>query len=171
MKLQTSLQLVATLLALGANPASAQMAPMTNDHAPGLIGETYTGAEFGYRHHSDASPKVEHRYGFIVSRPIDQEIRNTDAAFRYNYTRGGANGVISQTHEFAASLLHYAPAGEVKPFLEGQLGWAWSRGATRQSSAVYSAGAGIELLLAPRLAFTPFARFRSAPQFHDDTWE
>lgn len=173
MKLQTSLKIAALAAGwlLGARPLTAQTMPATSgEFAPGLIGDTYTGIEFGYTHRSDGPPDVLHRYGAIVSRPIDDELVHTDAAVRYNYTRSGANGLINQTHEFAASLLHYVPVGGAKPFLEGQLGLAWQRGAVHQSSVAYAAGAGVELLLAPRVALTPFAQFKSLPRFHDDVW-
>jgi hypothetical protein len=174
MKLQTSLKIAAAMAGLvlaGSRPALAQTMPgFTNDYAPGLIGETYTGAEFGYLNRSDRTPEVMHRYGFIVSQPIDHELTRTDAAFRYSYLRGSANGIVGQTHELAASLLHYVPAGEVKPFLQGELGYAWARGLSHQNSAVFAGRVGVEILLAPRLAFTPFAQYRSTPAFHDDGW-
>src|SRR5438128_1386588 len=106
MKLQTSLKIAAAaaVFLLGMNrPMGAQtMATMPSDTAPGLIGDTYTGVEFGYTHRTDGPPDVMHRFGAIVSRPINDELNHTDAAMRYNYTRSSANGLLRQTHEFAA---------------------------------------------------------------------
>jgi hypothetical protein len=174
MKLQTSLKIAAAAAALcfGANrPVAAQtMATVPSDMAPGLIGETYTGVEFGYTHRTDGPPDVMHRYGAIVSQPINDELNHTDAAVRYNYTRSSANGILGQAHEFAASLLHYVPVGGVKPFIEGQLGFAWTRGATDGNSVMYAGTAGVEMLMSPRVALTPFAQFKSMPRLHDDVW-
>jgi hypothetical protein len=150
--------------------AQAPSIPVT-DLAPGLLGSTYTGLDYGYTHHSSSAPNALHRWGFISSRPIYDELRNTDAAFRYNYTRGSSSGDLMQMHEVAASLQSYMIVGEAKPFVEGQVGWAWSRsGAGGQSGAMYSGTVGVELGVMPQVTFTPFLRFRSSPRFHADNW-
>lgn len=135
-----------------------------------LLGQTYSAAEFGYTHHVESAPRALRRYGFVSSRPL-VEAQNVDAAFRYNYTRGSAFGVSGHQHDLAMSFTGYLPLAQVKPFVRGDLGWAWTKvGGVKDDSFVYLVGVGVEVPLAPRLALTPFLNFEEARQFHDRVW-
>ncbi|HVS51789.1 MAG TPA: hypothetical protein VHD62_05485 [Opitutaceae bacterium] len=175
MKIKTSLKLAlaGALLAGGATTAMfAQSAtPLSPADNGGLLGQEYTGVEFGYTHHVESAPAVLHRYGFVSSRPLVEAKENVDAAFRYNYTRGSAFGSLVTQHDVAVAFTGYLPLGTAKPFVEGDAGWAWQRGdVAHQSGFMYLIGAGVELAVAPRVAVAPFVNYTEAPRFHDHIW-
>jgi hypothetical protein len=175
MKIKPSVKLAISgaLLALGvsASALAQSAAPVMNTDSGGLLGQTYTGVEFGYTHHVEGLPSVLHRYGFVSSRPLTEAKENVDAAFRYNYTRGSALGATATQHDVAVAFTGYLPLQNVKPFIEGDAGWVWSRGdAAHESSFLYLFGAGAEFALARQLALTPFVTYQEAPRFHDHVW-
>jgi hypothetical protein len=172
MKTKPSLHCIVTVVGLAlASALNANEVPQSNADSPGLLGKTYSGLEFGYTHHVEGAPDVLHRYGFVSSRPLAEAKENVDAAFRYNYTRGSAFGLHADQHDIAMGFTGYLPTPDAKPFIEGELGWAWTKvGGVKDNSLVYTLGAGVELRLNPRLSLAPFVQFQDAPQFHDRLW-
>jgi hypothetical protein len=172
MKIPSSLHLLTVAAALAAGPAFAQSpAMMSAEETGGLLGQTYSGLEFGYTHHIESAPRTLHRYGFISSKPIDDFGSNTDAAFRYDFMRGSGSGARFDQHELGISLLRYTVQGEVKPFVHADIGYLWQKaGAEREESFAYRLGAGVELKLKPRVSLTPFFSYRDARQVEQRSW-
>jgi len=163
--------------------ASAQMA--TNTPAPGdlstatgtgygLLGADYAGAEFGYIHHIDGPPRVMHRYGFVANRPVTplSSSVNVDAMFKYNYTTGSDSGIHAWQHDAMIGSTAYLNLARIKPFVEGNVGWAWTAGnvASKNDSFAYLVGGGAEVQVAERFVITPYANFREATHFHSHGW-
>ena len=152
-----SLLCLATV-ALSMPAASAQAPELALEDNSNYLGETYTGLEYGYIRAKDRVPRVLHRYGFVSSKPLQP---NVDAAFRYNFTSGSAAGVRVRQHDFAMSFTGYLPHGLVTPYLQGDLGWAWTRAAAvRDSSVAWLVGAGAELQLNRHFSLTPYINYR-----------
>ncbi len=157
--------LAAWFIALVLGPAGAGLAQ--TDAGAGLLGQTYSGIEFGYTHHVEAAPRALHRYGFVSSRPLVEK-ENVDAAFLYNYTRGSAFGLGGQQHDLAMAFTGFLPHPEARPFARAELGWVWTRlGGIRESSFAYKVGVGVELPLSARVAVAPFVNYREITQAHD----
>lgn len=143
------------------------LSPLADD-SPGLLGRTYSGLEFGYTHHVESAPRSLRRWGFVSNRPIIEEAQNVDAAFRYNYTRGSLVSGSQSQHDVAASFTGYLLRTEVKPFLRGDLGWAWTSGrGNSENGFMFVLGTGMELTLTPRLALTPYINYQDAPDLDE----
>ena len=162
-----------TLGALLLTPLFGQMASPTGvaDYSAGLLGRTYTAGEFGYVHHVQRAPDVLRRYGFASNAPLRELGSNTDATFRYDYTRGSGTATLVR-HDVAVAFTRYATLHDgTKPFLVAQAGWAGLKTAGElHSSFAYLVGAGAELTLRPRLALTPYLNFREALEHDDRAW-
>lgn len=175
MKIIHSLLLLSgsALLAFAALPcASAQVTPpVEGAFQGGLLGQNYSGIELGYVRHHQGPPRVMRRYGFVASRPIPDG-RDLDGIFRYNYTRGSTLGADGQQHDFAIGLAGYQAHGPVKPFLEGDIGWAWARAVgTRRNSFLYEVRTGVEMMLSSHVSLTPFVSYGESRQFHQRGWD
>jgi hypothetical protein len=172
MKSIPSLKL-ATFAALAAFcPVLAQSpVPMSSEESAGLIGQAYSGLEVGYVHHIESAPRALHHYSFVSSAPIGELGPTVDAAFRYDYVRGSMLGMTGHQHTVMASFLKYAPLDHSRPFVHADAGWLWQKSlGQNESSFVYRVGAGIEILLKPRLALTPYAVYRDARQVEERSW-
>lgn len=176
MKITTSLQLATLAAALAVGSASAQTAvpvpaPAAEDReTPSLLGQTYTGLEFGYTHHVESAPRSLRRFGFVSHKPLGELGPQVDATFRYDYLRGSTAGTTFHQHDITASLLRYWVDGPAKPFLHADLGWAWQKFGARDSSFLYRLGAGLEVQLRQRFAVTPFFAYRETPGLDDRRW-
>jgi hypothetical protein len=155
-------------LALNAEAQGTAMKPVS-DSAYGLVGQNYSGLTFGYTHHVDGPPSVLHSFGFLANRPT--EVPNVDASFKYEYTTGSAFGVTGREHDLAIGATGYLPLAGFKPFLEGNVGWAFAKtGGVKNDSFAYLIGVGAEFQVLPRLAVTPYVNYQEAPHFHDRVW-
>jgi hypothetical protein len=162
---------LAILLGSLATEAAAQ-APMAPDPVVtgGFLGQDYAGVEVGYVRHHDGPPRVLHRYGFLAARPMPNR-ENLDGFFNYNYTHGSHLGIDMNQHDFTTGLLAFRRNGPVAPFLQGGLGWAWSKtGSMQSNSFLYSIRGGVEFLLTPYASLTPTVTFREARRFDDQAW-
>jgi hypothetical protein len=143
-------------------PITTAAAAVTSD-APGLLGTTYTGLDFGYTHHVESEPNALRRFGLVSSRPLIEEARNLDGAFRYNYTRGTGD-ITYQQHDVAMSFVGYAPLADTHAFFRGDLGWAWNKtGSETDNGFMFVVGVGLEILLSPRAALTPYINYKDSP--------
>jgi hypothetical protein len=160
--------LVSLAAALGlALSASGQEAPTTSTNY-GLLGQEYTGLNFGYVHHVSGPPRVLHHYGFISNRPTSP---NWDVAFKYDYITGSAWGVRTRSHEAAVNVTRYVSLEAIKPFIHGDIGWALQKiGSAKDDSYTYRLGVGAEWQLLPQLALTPSINYEDAPKFHARGW-
>ena len=171
MKIPSSLHLLTVAAALVAAPVFAQSnAMLSADETGALLGQTYSGVEFGYTRHREGPPDVLHRYGFVSSKPM-VDFTDVDGAFRYDYTRGGHSGLRFNQHDVMIGLTRYVTSGQVKPYVHADIGWLWQKaGATREDSFVYRLGAGAEFMLKPRVSLTPFFNYRDARQVEQRSW-
>ena len=141
------------------------------DETGGLLGRTYSAVEFGFNHHVESAPRILRRYGFVSSRPLGELGPYVDASFHYDYTRGSEFGARFDEHDLTVAFLRYFPQGDVKPFVQAEAGWLWQRFAGRhEDSFVYRLGGGVEFLLKPRVALTPFVTYRDARQVEQRAW-
>lgn len=174
--MKTKLPLILILSVLGAGGTLAtplqgeagEVAAAIAADSAGLLGRTYSGLEFGYTHHVEGPPGSLRRFGFVSSRPIVEEAQNVDAAFRYNYTRGSLAGGTWSRHDGAMSFTGYLPPAEARPFVRGDVGWVWSQGAGNSENAFqFLVGGGIEIVMTPRMALTPFIHYQDAPDLDE----
>jgi hypothetical protein len=143
---------------------------MAPNYRAGLLGQNYSGLEGGYVRHHESAPSVLRRYGFVASRPLP-EGDNLDGLFRYNYTRGSTLGIDGQQHDLSIGVARYLRQGALSPFLEGDIGWGWSRGGGRRANSfLYQAKIGVEMMLSPDFSLTPSISYSEARQFHDHAW-
>jgi hypothetical protein len=173
MKIQTSIKsaVCAAAILFGATAvAKAQFVPSA-DFTAGLIGQTYTGLEYDYVHRTSGPSRAVHHYAFVSNLPLP-ELKNTDGAFRYDYTRQSAAGMLSHQHEIAMAFTHFVSQGDLKAFFEGDIGWAWQRfgGDGSQDSFVWRAVAGVEFPVAPRVVLTPYISYKEASQLEENVW-
>lgn len=167
-------------LALSGSAQTATNTPAPNDLSTatgtgyGLLGADYAGLEFGYTHHIDGAPSVLHRYGFVANRPATPLSSgvNVDAMFKYNYTTGSDSGLHAWQHDAMIGATGYLNMARLKPFLEGNVGWAWTNNnfRTKNDSFAYLVGAGAEVQVAERFVITPYANYRETPHFHSHVW-
>ena len=167
--------------------ASAQSAATTPSETPssdlstanlsrgyGMLGQDYAGAEFGYTHHVDGPPSVLHRYGFIANRPVSPASAgvNLDGMFKYNYTTGADSGLHAWQHDAMIGTRAFLNLANVKPFVEGNVGWAWTNNnfKMKNDSFAYLLGAGAEFQLGQRFALTPYVNYEEMPHFHGHAW-
>ena len=177
MKTHSSTKLAALSLLVAFAAATSARAQTTGAVSPadagaGLVGQAYTGLTFGYVHHMDSPPRALHRYGIFASRPIDDLGPNVDAAFRYEYTTSSRLGVPQDRHDAAVSLTRYWAPDEMRRFfVNGEFGGAWQHATGNDTKSVmFGAGAGVEILIAPRAAVTPFFNYRETSHLHDHAW-
>ncbi|HUR56335.1 MAG TPA: hypothetical protein VM029_01405 [Opitutaceae bacterium] len=173
MKIPSSLHLLTMAAALAATPAFAQSSGMlSSDETGGLLGQTYSGVEIGYTHHIESAPRTLHRYSFVSNKPMDELGTNTDAAFRYDYMRGGEAGRRFDEHNLNVSFVRYLTQGEVKPFGHIDVGYLWQKaGPNREESFVYRVGLGVEFKLKPRVALVPYFNYRDARQVEESSFQ
>ena len=160
-------------LPAGAQPAS----PFSPSVAPaypangnyGLLGTTYAGADFGYTHKVEGSGGIGRRYGFVYNQPLPEGV---DFNFNYDYFRNSEGRRDIRAHALALGLTGYLPQSWGKPFLNGDVGWAWKKtgGGSRDNAFFYKIKVGVELQLAPALVLTPYAYFKEAPDFSERAW-
>jgi hypothetical protein len=138
--------------------------------AYGLLGQNYAGVYFGYTDIDKGPPDAARSYGFIANRP--SEVPNVDALFKYEYTRMSAFGVNYREHDFAIGGVGYLPLAGVKPFIEGNLGWAFAKagGGAKSDSFTYLIGVGAEFQLLSRLAVSPYVNYQEATHFNSHQW-
>ena len=140
----------------------------------GLLGQDYTGIEFGYTHHVDGPPSILHRYGFIANRPATPLSSgvNIDGMFKYNYTTGSDSGLHAWQHDALIGARGYLNSGTIKPYVEGNAGWAWTNNNfhSKNDSFSYLLGAGAEFQVGPRWSLTPYVNYEEMPHFHSHTW-
>ena len=168
---------VAASLALALN-AAAQGASTTSSgtstspasgSAYGLLGQNYSGVYFGYTNIDNGPPDVAHSYGFVANRP--SEVPNLDAMFKYEYSRVSAFGVKGREHDIAVGATGFLPLAGAKPFIEGNVGWAFTKVAGMKSdSFTYLIGVGVEIQVLPRLALSPYVNYQEAPHFNASQW-
>ncbi len=172
MKTTTTLSLLTFAATLALCPVFAQSPSLlAPGETGGLLGQAYTGVEFGYTHHVESAPRVLRRYGFVSSKPLDELGAHVDASFRYDYTRGSEFGARFDEHDLMVGFLRYFPQAEVKPYLSAEFGWAWEKFAGNdEDSFVYRLGAGVEFLLKSRVALTPFVTYRDARAIEQRAW-
>jgi opacity protein-like surface antigen len=186
--MKTALILAASLgLALSASAQSSANTPATtpptdistanpNSGNYGLLGQDYAGVMFGYMHHIDGPPSVVHRYGFLANRPVAPTHSgvNVDALFKYAYTTGTDSGLHAWQHDMLIGGVGYLNSGGIRPFLEGDVGWAWSNnnlpGETKNDSFSYLIGGGAEFQIARQWVLTPFAHYQERPHFDTHVW-
>lgn len=158
---------LAALLAVGR--VSAQSADVSADAGAGLLGTKFSGVEFGYTHHVESAPDELQRFGLTSQAPMP-EMTNLDGAFRYDYTRG-TGGLKTQRHRVSAALVRYFVRGAAKPFIDGEIGWAWRKiGAIKEDSFFYRATLGAEIGLNPNMAVTPFFSYQEASNLSERAW-
>jgi hypothetical protein len=140
----------------------------------GLLGQDYAGLEFGYTHHVDGPPSVLHRYGFIANRPAAPMSSgvNVDAMFKYNYTTGSDSGLHAWEHDALIGARGFLNFANVKPFVEGNAGWAWTNNnfKTKNDSFAYVLGTGAEFQVGQRVAVAPYVNYEEMPHFHSHEW-
>jgi hypothetical protein len=165
---------VAALLGLALN-ASAQDATMGSDASTsgssyGLLGQDYAGAFFSYTHFDDGPPSAARTYGLIANRPT--EIANLDASFKYEYSRMSAFGMRARQHDVAIGATKYIPLAAAKPFISGDIGWAFAKaGGVKDNSFFYVVTGGAEFQVLPRLAVSPYVSYSEAKDFHVRGWD
>jgi len=143
-------------------------APATGS-AYGLLGQNYAGVYFGYTDLDGGPPDVARSYGFVANRP--SEVPNVDALFKYEYSRVSAFGIKGREHDLAIGAVGYLPLSGVKPFIEGNVGWAFTKvGGAKSDSFFYLIGVGVEIQVLPRLALTPYVNYQEAPHFNAHQW-
>ena len=77
-------------------------------------------------------------------------------------------GATRSVHDVAASFVGYLPFTDARPFVRGDLGWAWSKGAGNSENAFqFLVGAGVELVMTPRIALTPYINYQDAPDMDE----
>lgn len=174
--MKTNSSLRTTLLALAAFAftfeAQAQDRSITQPGLTpanyGLLGQEYSGINLGYTRHVSGPPRALRSFGFISNRPT---AANLDAAFKYDYTGSSALGGHNHAHRVAGSVAYYWATGSVKPFVEGDAGWLFTKGGGRKSdSFVYLVGGGVEIQVLSQLVITPFVNFQEAPHFNSRGW-
>jgi hypothetical protein len=144
------------------------MTPVSGS-AYGLLGQNYAGVTFGYTDLDKGPPNDLVSYGFIANRP--SEVPNLDASFKYEYSRASAFGINAREHDLAVGATGFLPLADFKPFLEGNVGWAFLKaGSVKSDSFTYLIGAGAEFQVVPRLAVTPYVNFQEAPHLHARMW-
>ncbi|MDO8541126.1 MAG: hypothetical protein Q7S40_11875 [Opitutaceae bacterium] len=170
MKTTTSLKL-ATLAALAAvGTALAQSGMMAHDSGAGLLGQKFSGLEYGYTHHVDGPPHSLNRYAVVSQAPLPEMV-NLDGAFHYEYTRGSTGGITMARHDVRMGFTKFLSHGNAKPFLDVQAGWAWLKnGAMTDDSFAYQGTVGVELPINATLTATPYFRFEEAPHFRARAW-
>lgn len=158
--------------------ASAQSTAMTDGSATtpvygssyGLLGQDYAGVTFGYTDLDRGPAHVVHSYGFHANRPT--QVPNLDAAFKYEYSRLSAFGNRVTEHDVAIGATKFLTLAQFKPFLEGNVGWAFLKNSFggRADSFFYLAGIGAEFQALPRLAVAPYVNYQEAPHLHARNW-
>lgn len=161
MKIIPSVQLAVATAFLCAGGLFAQSTAAGTENA-GLLGQKFTGVDFGYTHHVESAPKSLRRYGFVSQAPL-AELTNVDAAFHYDFIRGSSLGLTNQTHRTYVSFTRYFEHRTVKPFAQAAAGWAWSKtGPVKEDSFFYRGVVGAEVGINPNVALTPFVSIEEA---------
>lgn len=175
----TKLILLAAGLALGAGaPAFAQTAAAPEAAAAqpayGQLGANYLGLFYGYERPDQAfGPTDAHEYGALLNRNLAPGV---DVNLEFDDQRGAFDGVSPRGDELLGGVTGYAPVNAwVKPFLQAQLGVAWTQQITQYSNgllwtshgdyfdSIYTAGAEFQVL--PDLVVTPFAAYQEVHRF------
>jgi hypothetical protein len=172
MKIQTSLKLAASVALLIASHglARAQFASAA-DLTAGLVGQAYAGGEYDYTHRTTGPSRAVHHYGFVSNLPL-AELKNTDGAFRYGYSRESAAGVLTHQHEVMMGFTRFIPQGDAKLFAEADAGWAWQRqgGGMSENGFAWRAVVGAEFPVAPRVVLTPYFSYKETSRLEENIW-
>lgn len=169
MKSTYSLQLLTLAALLVVGRVSAQTADVAAADGAGLLGTRFSGVEFGYTHHVEAPPDEMQRFGLMSQAPIP-DLTTVDGAFRYDYTRGNG-GLKSQRHRVTGGLVKYFIRGNAKPFIDGEIGWAWRKmGSTKEDSFFYRGTVGAELGVNSNVTIIPFVSYSEAPNLSERAW-
>jgi hypothetical protein len=172
MKIQTSIQLAGlAAVFLGSVAAAHAQVAVSDDLAPGLVGQKYTGIEYDYTHRTTGASRAVHHYAFVSNLPLP-ELHSIDGAFRYDYSRESAEGLVFHQHEVAMAFTGYMPQGDAKLFFEGDAGWAWRRtgGGGSQSGLVWRGVFGAEIPVMPRVMWTPYISYKEAAKLDSNAW-
>ena len=169
--------LVAAALALGLGPLThaddsvlpgEKPAPVTGDMS--LLGQSFATLTYSYINLDDTSVHGD-SYSFEVNQPLSFGL---DGVFSYDYTRSSpiAGSRLSQ-HTLGAALRAFSTSYNWgKPYVEGGVGYAWSRFAgAKDNSFVWEVAAGAEFQVAPRATVTPYVQYVDAPDLPGEgTW-
>lgn len=132
---------------------------------PGVLGHTYLDLNYSWVDFTEDQIDADaYIAGIRGSAPVAPGL---DAGFGYAYYRENGNGNIFTTtpfdvraHQLAADATFYAQRGAIKPFLNGAIGYQWSRGDIQNLSIddgdwLWGLSAGTEI---------PFGTFAVTPR-------
>jgi opacity protein-like surface antigen len=172
---QTSLLSVLVLgLALSASAQETQNSTTTSseptaiDPGPGLVGTNYSELSFGYQKQG-GDPSILRDYELISNGNVyRQGMLGADAIFTYDYLDGSANGFDDRRDEAQLGLTGFMLESWGKPFITGEVGYAWERAAdVSRKSFAYTGIAGIEFQVLRNLAVSPFIEYQAEPHLYN----
>lgn len=135
----------------------------------GMLGERYTGVDYGYTHLHDSVFDDLNGFALRYNQPLGPGI---DFSLGYEWGRSDSvNGIRAKASEVTASATWFTDYNGMRPFIEPGVGWTWSKaGPGKSDSFLYFVGAGAEFQISPRWVVTPFAQFVDATDYSGSTW-
>jgi hypothetical protein len=154
-----------------ANMPTSQPVTAIADALPayGLLGEAYSGVDFGYLKNS-GSPAEYRDYGFVSNTNLQkQDGWGIDGGFNYDYTTGDSRGFHDYRNQFEFGATGFLSDSWGRPFIGVGAGWAWQHaGGVAHSSWAYSSEAGVEFQVLRRLVLTPYVEYQAEPRLHNN---
>jgi hypothetical protein len=135
----------------------------------GLLGDSYSGVNFGYLKNS-GSPAEYRDYGFVSNTNLQKEDDwGIDGGFNYDYLTGDSQGFHDYRNEFEFGATGFLSDSWGRPFLGVGAGWAWQHaGGISHSSFAYSSEAGVEFQVLRRLVLSPYIEYQAEPRLHNN---
>jgi len=164
-----SLLFAAALTSVAAARAD-EPTPVPASGTMGLLGQTYAGLTYSYLN-LDSSPVNADSYSAEFNNPLNASL---DGILGYNFTQTGvvAGTRLNEQSLRAAVRAFSSSYSWGKPYVEGGVGYAWTKFAgTHDNSIVWDAAVGAEFQVAPAVTVTPYVQFRDEPDLAGgSTW-
>ena len=165
------------------NPTTTTtMSPASIRDNPGPLGHSYADLNYSWiDYHRDSGIDAD---GYIAGLKGNSPVgRGLDVGLGYNYHRLNnhrnpftGTPYDARFHEATANATFYAPGSGPKPFINGEIGYQWSRGdiqslRTYDHEWVWGAAAGVQVpfglfALTPRLSYTDSFRDNGIGAWH-----